>query len=222
MIHAFVDTNVLKHTIEKRPLAQFPVTDEHGKQVLRAFYSGYVPRPRHLTPALTREIESMRALAKLAIDGVLGFLCSVEVQLEFWQLPETWATGPLLFGAPIKWAKPPLRYSRVAIDPLQRGSRPTQEAQLAFLRRIKHRRFMELALACGVPPDMASNENQLIDAFHIWWAESAGASHFLTCDFKLIRQLRQYRTHRPQLAVVAPSTLASEQGVAFYDGPAVK
>jgi predicted nucleic acid-binding protein len=54
------------------------------------------------------------------------------------------------------------------------------------------------------------NENQLIDAFHIFWAESTNADYFLTCDRKLIRLLENHKKYPPTVKVVLPSKLMEE------------
>jgi hypothetical protein len=76
---------------------------------------------------------------------------------------------------------------------------------------INDKRFIELQRACGAfqghikPP----NHNQLLDAFHIWCAEFAGCSYFLTLDFKLMRVLSKSKA-KTQLRLVRPSELLFE------------
>ncbi len=73
-------------------------------------------------------------------------------------------------------------------------------------------RFLELRKICGANQGSSVNENQLIDAFHIWCAEEAGATYFLTCDLKL-RNLIRNRTQNPlRLELVAPTELLAALG----------
>src|SRR5262249_21334113 len=81
-----------------------------------------------------------------------------------------------------------------------------------FLNRITHARFLQLKHACGALQGDHVNENQLADAFHIWCAEVADASHFLTTDFKLARVVRSYKAAPLRVKVVIPSELLDELG----------
>jgi hypothetical protein len=81
-----------------------------------------------------------------------------------------------------------------------------------FLKSITHPRFLQLQRACGAFQGDSVKENQLADAFHIWCAEAANASHFLTTDFTLANLVRRHRTAPPQVRVVAPSELLDELG----------
>ena len=50
----------------------------------------------------------------------------------------------------------------------------------------------------------------------LWVAENAGATHFLTCDYKLMRHLSSHRRFPPRVSVVTPRKLLADllfQGV---------
>ena len=49
--------------------------------------------------------------------------------------------------------------------------------------------------------------NQMLDAWHIYCAEKAGATYFVTCDYKLINHLESHRRTQPTVEVVTPRQL---------------
>lgn len=93
------------------------------------------------------------------------------------------------------------------IVPEPGAKRVGHRTQVEFLRSLHHTRFLELQKACGAHQGVTIAENELIDAFHVWCAEEAGATDFLTCDFKLIRVANQTKRFRPKVNLVTPSRL---------------
>jgi hypothetical protein len=85
-----------------------------------------------------------------------------------------------------------------------------KDVQVDFLAGLRQKRFLHLQKACGARQGNRVVPNQLIDAFHIWCAESAAASHFLTNDFKLIRAVRNYKSSPPKVKLVKPSELLAD------------
>ena len=107
------------------------------------------------------------------------------------------------YGAPIESAVSPVQYSRVMIGPLH--SNP-KEMQFDFFSGLKHRRFNELQRMTGAYQGPGKlNQNQLLDAFHIWCAEHNGCGFFLTLDFALIKVVSGSRNRTIRL--VKPSEL---------------
>ena len=107
------------------------------------------------------------------------------------------------FGAAIGFIEAPFKYERVmgglGID--------GKAEQYKFLSSIRDSRFLAIQRATGAYQGAQPlNHNQLIDAFHIWCAESAGCSHFLTLDFKLQHTLAQSKLEI-QVSVLRPSAL---------------
>jgi len=159
----FLDTNILKLAAEKLPRFTVPVfdssgrplLDEGGNPVLRKFYSVYVPRPKKGLPVtLEEEVKALKVIADEAKLGRLTLLMSLEVKVEFWGLPESFALDPLMYGAPIETADPPFRYSRSLSGPPGSGSEGWRTARSDFLQRITHARFKVLARTCAVDPDL--------------------------------------------------------------------
>lgn len=81
------------------------------------------------------------------------------------------------------------------------------EHQLEFLKSRRDQRFLDLQLAVGVKQRAANVGNQMLDAWHIYCAENAAATYFVTCDYKLIRHLQSHRRTRPAVNVVTPRGL---------------
>jgi hypothetical protein len=142
-------------------------------------------------------------LAQLAAMGRIELLLHLDTSLEFGRLPYTDTPRGRFFGAPITWVQSPKPWGRLVAD----GRKTMAEHQLDYLRSRRDQRFLDLQLAVGVKEGAANAGNQLLDAWHIFSAESAGATHFLTCDYKLIKHLRTHRRAKPNVSVVTPTTL---------------
>ena len=115
-----------------------------------------------------------------------------------------------LLEAPITMVKDPFPYARTisgSIAPSHSGDDSWRQAQTRFLLSIDYPRFLELRKVCGANQGATVNENQLADAFHIWCAEEGGATHFLTCDRKLLRLIRNRKTYPLKIRAVSPSEL---------------
>jgi hypothetical protein len=145
-------------------------------------------------------------IAQLAAQDRVELLQSWDTSLEFWGLPSTDSPRGRFFGAPVTFVKDPQPWGRVLAD----GRKSMSDHQLDYLRSRRDLRFLELQVAVGLKEGSANYANQLLDAWHIYCAECAGATHFLTCDYKLIRHLSSHRRTQPLVAVVTPSTLLRE------------
>jgi hypothetical protein len=135
----------------------------------------------------------------------------MEAQEEFgkiWLVPS--GGRPELLEAKITWVGGPIRYSRMISPHSFFADGEERDVQLAFLSSLTNERFLQLQKACGVDQGSTKNPKQLLDAFHIWCAESAGATHFLTNDGKLVRHLSTHARFPPHVKVVLPSQLLSD------------
>lgn len=82
-----------------------------------------------------------------------------------------------------------------------------KRAQYEFLCSLKHKRFLQLQRATGAyQGPNGINENQLLDAFHLWCAEYNASDFFLTLDFNLARAVKGAKSVRT-VPVVRPSEL---------------
>jgi hypothetical protein len=213
----FVDANVIKLASETDVLVprQDTVT-WGGKEIEITVHDSGVRRELDRLPEgeLKAEALLLRRVADEARNGIIRLIIQAEVVHETWTLP--WARGAHLYGVDIEWVDAPIQYGRILgrIVPSPRSARRNdmKESTVEFLSRLKQARFKELQVACGATQGDRINENQLIDAFHVWCAEEAGATHFLTLDFKLMRTVRQHKKHPPRVKVVKPSELLHDLG----------
>jgi len=204
----FLDTVILKYS-DDRWLMSFPrdeLINWDGHDYIVPIYSfgTFLPNAK-LHSDIKREANLLRHISKLAIDSKIEILVGDEVYNEFVGISiYPVLRGKPFYGAPIMRVKAPLKYSR------SWGKAPL----VALLKSLNDQRFKELQIACGAyqGPDN-TNENQLIDAFHIFCAEDAGADYFLTCDKKLIRLLKQHKRFPPKPKVLLPSMLLKDLGV---------
>ena len=163
------------------------------------------PNERISNPTLRHEAELLPMVAALGTAGTVEFVQTVESLYETWGLPSLDSESGRFYGAPIRLLKDiPFEYSRVfggaGID--------GEKEQMRFLLGIKQPRFEALKRALGAfqGRDLPANRNQLLDAFHLWCAELAECTYFLTLDFKLQKVLRRSKIETP-VQVVHPSQL---------------
>jgi hypothetical protein len=170
------------------------------------------PAARVTNAKLKVEIDHLNTIAQLAKDKAIELLWHGETSNEFsgiWMVPS--GGRPELLKAGVTWVPSPIKYSRLLHSVLP-DERSPGDVQIDFIRGIDHPRFSQLQKACGAAQGKTVNSNQLLDAFHVWCAESAGATHFLTTDFKLVRLVRGHKSHPPEVKLVLPSELLDEIG----------
>lgn len=205
----FVDTNILKFAASE--LFRFRPRQEQiqwGPKTLNLVVHDQVivnPNDRIPNPTLKAEIDLLPMVAVLGKTGVVDFVQTVEALYEAWGIPNMDSESGPFYGAQIRLLKDiPFRYGRVmgglGID--------GEVEQLRFIKGIRNPRFEALQRASGAfqGRDNPPNSNQLIDAFHLWCAEVAGCSYFLTLDFKLQRSLLNSKLELP-VKVLRPSEL---------------
>jgi hypothetical protein len=200
LARVFLDTAVVQHSI--RSYQEF-----RGPNLVDIDPTARVPPGR-----LKTEIDLISEVAQLARAGDIELIWHFETWWEFAgiDLLPGGGTSELLDAGVTMVVKGPIQYSR-PLTPLSLLSSDTcRSLMIDFLKRITHPRFQQLQRACGAFQGDHVNENQLVDAFHIWCAEAADASHFLTTDFKLAKNVRSYKTAPPRVKVVKPSELLDE------------
>lgn len=203
----FIDTNILKFAAtELTRFARRRETLKWGPKTMDVIVHDEVvlnPNDNISNPELKAEADLLSEVANYAKVGVIEFVQSVEARYEEWGLPNMDSQTGKFFGAAVGLIEAPFKYGRVmgglGID--------GEAEQYRFLSSIRDARFLAIQRATGAYQGAQPlNRNQLIDAFHIWCAESAGCSHFLTLDFKLLRTLAQSKLEI-QVTVLRPSAL---------------
>jgi hypothetical protein len=154
---------------------------------------------------LKNEAKVLPTIAALARDGTIELVVQNETLVEYCGLPRI--SGKPFFGAPLEKVQAPFEYGRSVFA----ADQETEKLQYEFLARIKDARFIELQKACGayqgtIPPP----RNQLLDAFHVWCAETSESRYFLTCDMSLVRYVARQKKQIPAVRVVLPSQLLAE------------
>jgi hypothetical protein len=203
----FLDTSVLKHASDRLIRGRIhKVTRSWGDKVVTMDVTQFVdvyPNASVRRP-LADELRYLPFVAHLAKTDRLRLITHQEVEFEFWGLPKTDNPRGRFYGAPIERGPDPFRYGRlIAGWPAMAKTDP----QFDFVKGITHPRFQQLQQAVGTHPNSRHYKNQLLDAFHIWCAETADAEFFLTTDLKLIRHVRQHKKYPPTCHVVSPAQL---------------
>jgi hypothetical protein len=163
-----------------------------------------VPVLRRPSDPLLRDAAMLPLIAMLAKRGRIELLWHEAAMVEFWRQPNRDSIDGQFYGAPITWVRSP--NAGGGISALTPGL-SWRERMLQNLRSRKDPRFLELQVAAGVKEGSKKIDNQLLDAWHLWCAELAGATYFLTADRKLIKHVRQHRRHPPLVIVVTPREL---------------
>lgn len=205
----FLDTSVVKHSIRSRRLLRPQTHQPWGGNPILYELVTEDPAESAVGEELRAEVALLPRVAELAARGELELLWHVESLVEFLGIHLLPGGGtPLFSRANVTRVEGPIKYSRIIAGPFLGKNAKT--LQLEFLERLSHNRFRALQEACGVQKESEAYRNQLLDAFHVWTAEEAGATHFLTTDFKLIRILRAHKAPPTKLKVVKPSELLQQ------------
>ena len=179
----FVDTSPIRHSV--------PGADRRARGELKC------------------EIQLLPRIAALAKAGRFNLLWHSEAFAESLGQIRLGDPRPVLLDAGAQMVASPIVFSRTLTPPSLLDS-DWKRWQVRCLKGIKHRRYLELQRALGASDPAAKNaDNQLIDAFYVWCADAAGASHLLTTDFRLCNMARRTKTDLG-VRVVRPSELLNE------------
>lgn len=209
----FLDTAAVKHSIRSRTvLSPRPHTLSVGEFVVHDLVE-IDPTASVNSEPLRTEIDLLSQVAERAKAGDIELLWHTEGEVEFFSIHLLPGGGTSeLLDAGVTMVDGPIKSSRLLSPMFPLSGETWRSLRKDFLAGLDHQRFRELQRACGAIQGDHVNENQLVDAFHIWCAEAADASHFLTTDFKLVRLVRGHKTAPPRPRVVTPSELFEEMG----------
>jgi hypothetical protein len=209
----FLDTAVVKHSIRARTVLRPRPHQLHVGGQLHEFVvheTVDIDPTASVQPKLRAEIDLLHEVARRARIGDIELVWHFETELEFFGIYPLGGGKSELLDAGVTMVDGPVKYSRL-VSPMSPLSDDTwRSLRTDFLKSINHPRFLELQRACAAFQGDHINEKQLVDAFHVWCAEAADASHFLTTDLKLARTVRRHKTAPPRVRVVAPSELLNE------------
>jgi len=208
----YVDANVLKFSATKL-LRIVPknkkIRNWHGKVTGILVNSiEYVNLNKWIkNPKLKKEAKLLPQVAELIKAQRLRALINFETDLESWGLPNMDSATGKFYGAPIEYIEAPIKYSRITGG----FGYGWKDLQYEFLKKIKNKRFRQLQKATGAyQGSKRLNQNQLLDAFHLWCAEYNKCDFFLTLDFKLIKMMKKAKLPLNNLTLVRPSELLKE------------
>jgi hypothetical protein len=192
----FLDTSAVKHSIRSRTVVRSrPHSLKIGGTPHRLVVGEIVeidPTASVREGRLRTEIDLLSEIARLTKAGAIELLWNIDSEIEFFEIYLVGGGKSDLLDGGVTMVDGPVRYSRILSSPSPLSGEDSRILRRDFLTNVKHPRFLELRRACGALQGPAVRDNQLVDAFHVWCAEHAGASHFLTTDF-------QTRSHHPLL-----------------------
>jgi len=165
---------------------------------------------RHLhhrsSSALRCDASLLLGIAGLALKKKVELVWHLETQLEYLGLRKATGVSSAFYGAPIGVIQGPVRYSRTLIDGSGTLGAPEQ-LTVQFLEAINVSRYLELKRLTNAQPASKHYVNQLLDAFHIWCAESSNSAVFLTTDYTLIRLAAKSPSKPQSLRLLTPRGL---------------
>jgi hypothetical protein len=205
----FVDTNILKFSAVKKHVyrPKMATVNWGGTEQELKYYEPYTVNDIHKikNESQKRDAVSIGMLAYAGISELLKFYIHREVSLETWGLPGMSSPSGRFFNCPLEEVPDPIApQSRIIAG----GSKDFKEYTLDFLCSVKHPRFTELAKMAGAYQGETKplNLNQALDAYHIWCAESANMSYFLTMDYKLGKVVDRSKI-KTAVSIVTPDQL---------------
>lgn len=155
---------------------------------------------------LKYEAGLLAQVANLAKNEKISLVVNVESLIESCRLPGLDSQDGVFYNAPYQLVSAPIKYSRIIV-----GSFNSKEEQIIFLSNINHKRFKEIQKATGAYQGKQNplNENQLLDAWHLWCAEYNNCDYLLTLDNSLARLIENSKSWQGSVEVVTPSKLIS-------------
>ena len=201
----FVDTVILKYAkdrLDRLFLANESINWGGQMFSVPVHSPGTLLPNRKLEVDQYRESELLRPIAELAKLGRIEILVGREVIFESLRRRNMDGGDGHFYGAPVTTVAPPFQYGRVIVG--------GQETQVDFVKSLRIPRLDQLAVACGAMQGKTINANQLMDAFHVYCAEAANATHFLTADRGLVNLIKHHRRFPPRVKAVLPSQLLNE------------
>lgn len=161
---------------------------------------------RRSSLAVRCDASLLPSIARLAVKKRVELVWHLETQLEYLGLRKATGVSRAFYGAPIGAVEGPLRYSRTLIDGSRTRGSP-KELTIQFLEGLSFPRYLELKKLTNAQSASKHYVNQLLDAFHLWCAESCDAAVFLTTDYKLIGLAAQSPLKSHSLRLLTPSGL---------------
>jgi hypothetical protein len=156
--------------------------------------------------ALRCDASLLPSIARLAVKKRVELLWHLETQFEYLGLSKAAGLSRAFYGAPIGAVEGPLRYSRTLIDGIRTPGSPKQ-LTMQFLEGLSVPRYLELKKLTNAQSASKHYVNQLLDAFHLWCAESCDAAVFLTTDYKLIGLAAKSPLKSQSLRLLTPRSL---------------
>lgn len=208
----FLDTNILKFSALKkhafRPRKE--IINWGGLEHEIVVHDMVTTNDLHKIKNETQKRDAvfLGMLAYAGTSGQLKFHTHMEVELESWGLPGMASASGRFFGCPIHYVSDP-------VAPLSRiiagGPNKPRDYVLDFLCGIEHPRYVELTKMTGAfqGKNKPLNLNQARDAFHIWCAECANMTYFLTMDYKLQKVVGAAKI-KTSVSIKAPDQLLRE------------
>lgn len=222
-IRILVDNCILSHS-EMLEGAKLTKYDDEGK--MKAEWLGYIPKdlPHDKEPWLSEEIEWLPTIAKKAGVNDIQLYSYPELRNESWHRSVINKIGFVFADIEIKEVESAVERSYFQQSDLSLHLK--KERIIDFYKSLLNfdpsKADFDSPMFKRLPPDMVTNlknierfktickdisDNQLLDAFHLWSAETNNMDYFLTVDKKFIRVMTQSKSIDLPCPPISPSQL---------------
>lgn len=132
--------------------------------------------PKHKNTYL--EALACSQIEEFAKDGIVSLVWGIETFME------------TVLNSPFREQRPTIiPYIEAIESPVQYSRSMDPAIVLDFFRGISDPTFEKWQKALGVVEGSKREQNQLMDAFHLWTAEHHNCECFVTADFKMIKSI---------------------------------
>jgi len=222
-IRVFVDNCILSHSeiLESAKLTKY---NDEGK--MKVEWLGYIPKelPHDTEPWLSEQIEWLPTIAKKSELKNIQLYSYPELRNESWHRSVINKIGFIFADIEIMEVDSAIERSYFQQSDLDLHLKKTRiiDFYKSLLNFDPSKADFSLPVFKRLPPDMVNNlknidrfktickgvsDNQLLDAFHLWSAETNDMDYFLTVDRKFIRVMTQSKSIDLPCLPISPSQL---------------
>tara|TARA_B100001059_G_C17797807_1_gene564179 strand:+ start:896 stop:1762 length:867 start_codon:yes stop_codon:yes gene_type:complete len=225
-IRIFVDNCILSHSemLESAILTKY---DDEGK--MKAESLGYIPKdlPHDTKSWLSEQIESLPTIAKKAGLNDIQLYSYPELRYESWHRSAIRKIGFIFADIEIQEVESAVERSYFQQSDLSLHLQ--KDRIIGFYKSLLNfepsKADFNSPMFKRLPPHMVTNlknierfkaickgisDNQLLDAFHLWSAETNNMDYFLTVDKKFIRVMTQSKSIDLPCPPISPSQLIEQ------------
>lgn len=203
LISIYLDTNILKF-YSNNSVSTFKEKSSNlkwGDKVIENKIYELTNKNKNIEKLTDKELlNNIKKIENIFDNKLLEFYMNLETKIEVMRI----LSKVNNLNIKINDAKAPIIYSRTLFSYKEED----KKLQIDFLKNIHNQRFLDIQKVVGAYQGKKEiNENQLLDAWHLWCAEYNKCDYFLTIDCKLKRIIDNSKNFFMDVKVVTPKIL---------------